>query len=191
MLSKVPVAFFACLVVSAPVSAQQTTDAPTKSKSRVYTLTLAELHYSTDNETRIGEDLSDIDSEIKRLKSQDRIDDVDYIRATVLENEDTSVMYGHMISVVTGVTQSAAGKTRQAQWRDLGSSLNVVISDDQEAVRVTFNFQNSRAAEQPDPDIGPDIRTSQYRTTLLLRLGKTTLVSANQKSCLLISVVER
>ena len=115
-----------------------------------------------------------------QLKKDGKVELIDTIRLTVLENNESMVMFGKRTNVTTGVGRTPQGlrQISQASFQ-LGTSVRATVSPQDSKVLLKLSYDASRLEGVATEETPPDTITVQFSTSLLLELGMPTLVGGS------------
>lgn len=113
------------------------------------------------------------------------------LQCTVVDGFKTKLMFGRMVSVITSITETQRGETRNMVSREIGTGLSVLARQAGERVALELEYQASRLDGENNGELPPpDTSTQQFTSTVLLKLNKPTLMASSPNSILLIMVSE-
>ena len=112
-----------------------------------------------------------------KLHKEGKIELIETIRLSALEYHENSVQFGKTMSVTSGVTRTAQGLQQQSrQTVPIGTMVQVKPTPQEGKVLLKVTYTVSRMHDNIGEEKQPDIVTVQLNSTLLLEIGKATLV---------------
>jgi hypothetical protein len=133
-------------------------------------------------------------SSFDKMLKEGKIELVETIRMTALEYHENSVQFGKTTSVVNGVTRTAQGIQQQSrQSVPIGTMVQVKPTPQDDKVLLKVAYTVSRMEGNVAEERQPDVVTVQLNSTLLLEIGKVTLVGgfASEENDFLIVTIRK
>ena len=131
---------------------------------------------------------------LEEEKTSDNVKFVETVRLSVLTNHESLVQFGKAVTVTVGAVLSASGRARNTQTRQVGTIARVTASHQNGHVLLKLMYEAARHNGQGTDDSPPDVTTSKFETTLLLKPGIPALVggtSAEPSSYLLVTLSQQ
>ncbi len=155
-------------------AAEQSVTRPTISDStEQYIITVSEYSLKDIDLSKLTED-----SVLAAIKTQEA-DPVEMVTLSAVAGIKSMLQFKRSFSVTRSVTKSDFATTRQTELQQIGTTLEVTVSPDEQKVAVTIAFFSSRqSGEIVDEYSRPDITETMITTTQLLDLSKPTLIGA-------------
>lgn len=110
------------------------------------------------------------------LNKEGKIELIESVRLTALEYHESTSQFGRTTSVTTGVTRTAQGQQRSVSNVPLGTMIQVTATPQDSKVLLKVAYTASRIDDNVVEEKQPEIVNVQFNTTLLLEIGKATLV---------------
>jgi hypothetical protein len=129
--------------------------------------------YATD----VSRTSSEIVQSFDQLNKEEKIELVQTVRLTVLEHHENMVQIGKNASIISGVSRTAQGLQQQSrQSVSVGTLVQVKATPQDGKVLLKVAYTASRMNDKEPEEKQSDIATVTYNSTLLLEIGKATLV---------------
>ena len=115
-----------------------------------------------------------------QLYKDGKIELIQTVRLTVPEYHENMVQFGKTTTVTSGLTRTAQGIQQQSrQSVPIGTMVQVKATPQDGKVLLKIVYTISRMDDNLTEDRQPDILTVQINSTLLLEIGKATLVGGS------------
>lgn len=120
---------------------------------------------------------SEIVQSFDQLNKEGKIELVQTVRLNVLEYHENMVQIGKNASVISGITRTAQGMQQQSrQSVSVGTLVQVKATPQDSKVLLKVAYTASRMDDNEPEEKQSDIATVTFNSTLLLEIGKATLV---------------
>lgn len=134
----------------------------------------------------------DILQSFEQLRKDGRLEIIETVRLSALEQCEAMVQFGRSVAVTTGATALPNGRSnRQFQFRQVGTLVRVTAQPKQEKILLNVMYEASRLGPETKEDAPQDINQVTFNTTLMIEPGRPTLVgsdSADTSSLLLVTI---
>ncbi len=161
-----------------------------KAGSESYLIQLTEFRVNDSAHARWSTD--EILKRFERREGDETLEIVETIRVSALSGHESMVKVGRQARVAVGaITTPARAPTRQMESHSVGTIVSLIAEPADGMVLLKLNYSSSRFDEKGTDESPPDMVTVQYDATLLIDVGRTTLVggsSAAPTSYLILSV---
>lgn len=160
-----------------------------------YTVQLTEFRLKSTSDPKLS--ASELVASFEQMKKDGKLDLVETIRLSALEQYESMAQFGRRAAVTVGVTVGGANgpvgrpTTRSIQHQMVGTTVRLTATPQQGKILLKLSYETARLEEEAKDAISPDTRMVQFNTTLLIEPGKPTLVggsSAENSSYLLVSI---
>ena len=131
---------------------------------------------------------------VEQLKKDGKLDAIETVSLSALENHSSMVQFGKNVAVPTGVADSPRGRVRTVQFKQVGTMVQVTARPMDGKIVLGLNYQASRLHDQSEEDLAPDTLTTQFTTTLMIEPGTPTPVgstTAQPASLVMVSITEQ
>ena len=128
-----------------------------------------------------------------KLKSDGKIDLIETVRLSALENHESMAQFGKTATVTTSISQTQRGRVRSTQQREVGTMVELTAIPRNGKILLKLHYEASRFDGAGTEDSPPDTLTTRFNTTLLVEPGTPTLVggtTAGATSLLFVSIAE-
>ncbi len=123
------------------------------------------------------------------LRNSTQADWIESIQCTILEGQRTNVKFGRTVSVVTGITESQFGQTRNLTEKSLGTGVSLTVELTGEEIGLMIDYQASRFSSDNNGELPPpEVESNQYTSIVKLKLGMPKLLSSTPKSRLMVLI---
>lgn len=119
---------------------------------------------------------SEILQSFDQLLKDGKIEVVQTVRLTVPEYHENMMQIGKLTSVISGVTRTPQGINQSRQNVTLGTLVQVKATPQEGKVLLKVAYTVSRMDDNLSEEKQPDTVTVTFNSTLLLEIGKATLV---------------
>ncbi len=120
---------------------------------------------------------SEIVQTFDQLLKDGKIELVQTVRLTVPEHHENMMQIGKTTSVIAGITRTPQGIQQQSrQSASLGTLVQVKVTPQESKVLLKVAYTVSRMDDNLSEEKQPDTVTVTFNSTLLLDIGKATLV---------------
>ncbi len=180
-----------CLTLCATGStiAQEATQSEnTSDVSKSYVVQLTE--YRFEQPLRPSQSAAEILELLAATGDSKKAEIVETVRLSTLSGTESMVQFGRRVSVTVGKATTRGGETvRQKQGYDVGTVVRLTARPQDDKVAMALTFDSSRIGEEVDEDSPPDVIKTQISSTLLLELGKPSLVGSSTQASSRVIVV--
>ena len=129
---------------------------------------------------------------VRKLEQEGKIQVLQRVTLTVLENNQTEVRFAQRVPVVTGTAAAPGrGPVRQVHYEQVGTLVRVTARMQGDDAVLALAYEGSRQLPQ-EPDSPAALATVRAESTLKLKLGQSVLVtsaSAEGRTTLLVASV--
>ncbi|MBI1313127.1 hypothetical protein GC176_17695 [bacterium] len=135
----------------------------------------------------------DIVKTFEKLTKDGKVDVIETVRLSALENYPSMAQFGRTAAVTTGVSISQRGRVPLKQQRQIGTLVQFTATPHNEKVLLKLQYEASRFDGAINDESSPDTLTTHFETTLLIAPGVPSLVgatTAGTTSVLLVSITE-
>ena len=154
-----------------------TTPDPSVKAEQSYFVQFTEFRYKHATDLDVHRTSDEIVLSFDKMLKEGKIELIETIRLTALEFHDNSVQFGKTTSVTSGVTRTAQGIQQQSrQSVPIGTLVQVKPTPQENKVLLKVAYTVSRMDNNIGEEKQPDIVTVNLNSTLLLEIGKATLV---------------
>ena len=119
---------------------------------------------------------NEIVQSFEQLNKEGKIELVQSVRLNVIEYHENMVQISKNVSVVSGVTQTALGQQRSRQSMSIGTLVQVKATPQDSKVLLKVAYTASRMDDNEPEEKPSDIATITFNSTLLLEIGKASLI---------------
>ena len=121
---------------------------------------------------------SEIAQSFDQLNKEGKIEVIETVRLTVPEHQENSVQFGKTTTVIRGTTRTAQGVQQSLSDVPIGTIVQVKATPQEGKVLLKIAYTVSRMEDDNlSEEKRPDIVTVTIKSTLLLEIGKATLVA--------------
>lgn len=144
-------------------------------------------------EARLTEPTSESDTSAEALwvvaKDSSKTDWSETIQCTVLGGYKSRLMFGRNVAVVTGVTESPRGATRNMVDRPTGTEVSLAVTPSSDRLVLEIEYQSSRLSGENDGELPPpNVETNRYTSSVIVDLGEPVLLASTPNSKLLVLI---
>lgn len=119
---------------------------------------------------------NEIAQSFDQLNKEGKIELIETVRLTVPEHHENMVQFGKTTTVTTGTTRTAQGIQQSRSDVPIGTMVQVKATPQEGKVLLKIAYTVSRMDDNLSEEKRPDIVTVTIKSTLLLEIGKATLV---------------
>ncbi len=173
----------------APIRSSSPTLPPNVKAEQFFVVQFTEFRFK--HAPEVNRTANEIVQSFDQLNKEGKIELIESVRLTALEYHESTAQFGKTTSVTTGVTRTAAGQQRSVSNVPLGTMIQVIATPQESKVLLKIAFTASRIDDNISEDKQPEVVNVQFNTTLLLDVGKATLVgglSAESNDFLMVKI---
>lgn len=130
------------------------------------------MKYSVD----VNRTSNEITQSFDQLNKEGKIELIETVRLTVPEHHENMVQFGKTTTVTTGTTRTAQGIQQSRSDVPIGTMVQVKATPQEGKVLLKIAYTVSRMDDNLSEEKRPDIVTVTMKSTLLLEIGKATLI---------------
>lgn len=163
-----------------PSNATSVAGAPAGVKAeQMYVIQFTEFRMKKGGDPNLSE--QEILQSYEALVKEGRLELLESIRMSVLEYYEGMVQFGKNKNLPVGVVNTNQGRSVNTVSTAIGTLLRVTATPQDEKILVKISFEASRFplefdSEDPDNTTSPDILKVVYGSTLLMEVGKPSLI---------------
>ncbi len=158
----------------APIRSSSPTLPPNVKAEQFFVVQFTEFRFK--HAPEVNRTANEIVQSFDLLNKEGKIELIESVRLTALEFHESTAQFGKTTSVTTGVTRTAQGQQRSVSNVPLGTMIQVVATPQESKVLLKVAYTASRIDDNISEEKQPEVVNVQFNTTLLLELGKATLV---------------
>ena len=147
---------------------------PNVKAEQFFSVQLTEFRFKHPPE--VNRTANEIVQSFDQLNKEGKIELIESVRLNALEYHESTAQFGKMTSVTQGVTRTAQGQQRSFSSLPLGTMIQVLATPQDSKVLLKIAYTASRIDENLSEEKAPEVVNFQFNTTLLLEIGKATLV---------------
>ena len=157
-----------------PVRSSSPTLPPNVKAEQFFVVQFTEFRFK--HAPEVNRTANEIVQSFDQLNKEGKIERIESVRLSVLEYHESTSQFGRTTSVTTGVTRTAQGQQRSVSNVPLGTMIQVTATPQDSKVLLKVAYTASRIDEALIEEKQPEVVNIQFNTTLLLDIGKATLV---------------
>lgn len=157
-----------------PVRSSSPTLPPNVKAEQFFVVQFTEFRFK--HAPEVNRTANEIVQSFDQLNKEGKIERIESVRLSVLEYHESTSQFGRTTSVTTGVTRTAQGQQRSVSNVPLGTMIQVTATPQDSKVLLKVAYTASRIDEALIEEKQPEVVNIQFNTTLLLEIGKATLV---------------
>ncbi len=157
-----------------PVRSSSPTLPPNVKAEQFFVVQFTEFRFK--HAPEVNRTANEIVQSFDQLNKEGKIERIESVRLSVLEYHESTAQFGKTTSVTTGVTRTPQGQQRSVSNVPLGTMLQVTATPQDSKVLLKVAYTASRIDEALIEEKQPEVVNIQFNTTLLLEIGKATLV---------------
>lgn len=136
---------------------------------------------------------NEITQSFDQLNKEGKIELIETVRLTVPEHHENMVQFGKTTTVTSGTTRTAQGIQQSRSDVPIGTMVQVKATPQEGKVLLKIAYTVSRMDDNLSEEKRPDIVTVTIKSTLLLEIGKATLVggtTSDTNDFLMVTVIK-
>ena len=174
-----------------PVRSSNSTLPPNVKAEQFFFVQFTEFRFKHSPE--VNRTPNEIVQSFDQLNKEGKIELIGSVRLTALEYHESTAQFGKTTSVTNGITRTAAGQQRSVSSIPLGTLIQVIATPQENKVLLKVAYTASRIDENVSEEKQPEVVNFQFNTTMLLEIGKATLVggiSADTNDFLMVTLTK-
>lgn len=171
---------------------RDTADKAPESTLRSYVVQLTEFRWKGSADLALSP--RELVRAVDQLRKDGKLDVIETVRLSALENHESMAQFGKSVAIVTGVADTGQGRVRNVGFHQVGTMVKLTAVPKDGKVVLELQYEASRLNGEGAADLPSSTLTTQFKTTLMIEPGTPTLVgstTAQPSSLLVVSITER
>jgi hypothetical protein len=154
--------------------ARDTADKAPESTLRSYVVQLTEFRWKGSTDPALSPRV--IVRAVDQLRKDGKLDVIETVRLSALENHESMAQFGKSVPMTTGVADTRQGRVRNVDFQQVGTMVKLTAVPKDGKVVLELQYEASRLNGEGAGDLPPSTLTTQFKTTPMIEPGTPTSI---------------